>query len=85
MHTHSLRSMCFNEAAGFTRRKPFAARSHGAAIQRFNEAAGFTRRKQADAPPFPVAVLLASMRPPDLPGGNNRGLTRPKAGADELQ
>ena len=39
-------STCFNEAAGFTRRKP----AHGLA------------RRRGTAP--------ASMRPPDLPGGN---------------
>ena len=38
--------------------------------RRFNEAAGFTRRKQTYARPDPVAQYVASMRPPDLPGGN---------------
>ena len=37
---------CFNEAAGFTRRKPERGRAlPDRAGPRFNEAAGFTRRK----------------------------------------
>ena len=39
---------CFNEAAGFTRRKQVGACSRlrsGPSVRRFNEAAGFTRRK----------------------------------------
>ena len=61
----------FNEAAGFTRRKRGARwkRSPSEARNRFNEAAGFTRRKLATEDP-PPTVPAASMRPPDLPGGN---------------
>ena len=36
----------------------------------FNEAAGFTRRKRHTFRSPLGAVLTASMRPPDLPGGN---------------
>ena len=67
----------FNEAAGFTRRKrsPMTG-STALGYRRFNEAAGFTRRKPAGQPrrvlrrPRP-----ASMRPPDLPGGNEGSRT----------
>ena len=39
----------------------------------FNEAAGFTRRKRRMARRrADRAAVLASMRPPDLPGGNRR-------------
>ena len=39
---------------------------------RFNEAAGFTRRKRRELEcPVAVELQVASMRPPDLPGGNN--------------
>ena len=61
----------FNEAAGFTRRKPGG---EGAAPliadARFNEAAGFTRRKRQCTLPQGHSDRHASMRPPDLPGGN---------------
>ena len=61
---------CFNEAAGFTRRKPRPPGPGQHARACFNEAAGFTRRKleleQVDA----RRGNRASMRPPDLPGGN---------------
>ena len=62
----------FNEAAGFTRRKhPTTGSCSPRRPRRFNEAAGFTRRKPGAAtrPPYPSR---ASMRPPDLPGGNIR-------------
>ena len=56
----------FNEAAGFTRRK------HAVYNMRcFNEAAGFTRRKRADSVHGAALANGASMRPPDLPGGND--------------
>ena len=60
----------FNEAAGFTRRKPISKVLIQTKSLSFNEAAGFTRRKRGL-----VAVrggqVRASMRPPDLPGGNS--------------
>ena len=40
-------------------------------IYRFNEAAGFTRRKQGTDSAQSPQTISASMRPPDLPGGNN--------------
>ena len=62
---------CFNEAAGFTRRKPTAGRLVSVDGQcRFNEAAGFTRRKQRPKAGEQGGGRSASMRPPDLPGGN---------------
>ena len=36
----------------------------------FNEAAGFTRRKPLETLDDAGGAFLASMRPPDLPGGN---------------
>ena len=42
-------------------------------VSGFNEAAGFTRRKPRRFPPGPDADVSASMRPPDLPGGNRHG------------
>ena len=63
----------FNEAAGFTRRKPAkVAPSAAAPPAGFNEAAGFTRRKPVSAGHHPARTHRASMRPPDLPGGNGR-------------
>ena len=61
----------FNEAAGFTRRKrtPQGGRT-GRRQKRFNEAAGFTRRKPVVRAGRDDAAPVASMRPPDLPGGN---------------
>ena len=38
---------------------------------RFNEAAGFTRRKLVGTTATDCQYPIASMRPPDLPGGNN--------------
>ena len=64
----------FNGAAGITRRKPLlAAVEGGGGKRRFNGAAGITRRKrvmQGRADPG----QLASMGPPELPGGNARKL-----------
>ena len=61
----------FNEAAGFTRRKRRGCCALSATRrQGFNEAAGFTRRKLPGPPGKGYEVLHASMRPPDLPGGN---------------
>ena len=61
----------FNEAAGFTRRKRRCRRrSTYAPGHRFNEAAGFTRRKPGRARLANRDGRHASMRPPDLPGGN---------------
>ena len=61
------RRACFNEAAGFTRRKPAvrrrSSRSPALRHRRFNEAAGFTRRKRGPmvGPAlFPVASVLRS-------------------------
>ena len=63
---------CFNEAAGFTRRKPPPTGNRSTATSpRFNEAAGFTRRKHAATHYAAPLTTHASMRPPDLPGGNN--------------
>ena len=60
----------FNEAAGFTRRKPTSRRTDSeSAPLRFNEAAGFTRRKHTSQV-LTRTASGASMRPPDLPGGN---------------
>ena len=62
---------CFNEAAGFTRRKRWIASAmNSRTVTRFNEAAGFTRRKHQHAASAGGAYQRASMRPPDLPGGN---------------
>ena len=62
----------FNEAAGFTRRK---RGPHRKVLYTtcccFNEAAGFTRRKRADSVHGAALANGASMRPPDLPGGND--------------
>ena len=76
---HSLPScQCFNEAAGFTRRKrrePCSCLVDGI-LSSFNEAAGFTRRKPGAglaALCASVDALNASMRPPDLPGGKHPG------------
>ena len=44
---------------------------HRTDAHRFNEAAGFTRRKQRVHFNRDAAGRLASMRPPDLPGGNS--------------
>ena len=61
----------FNEAAGFTRRKPdLDELVQAGRYSRFNEAAGFTRRKPLPTEPMAGAAKTASMRPPDLPGGN---------------
>ena len=60
----------FNEAAGFTRRKLVPAPVHVVDLVGFNEAAGFTRRKRAAKQRGAHVVRHASMRPPDLPGGN---------------
>ena len=61
----------FNEAAGFTRRKPAPpATQRRTGCQRFNEATGFTRRKRSGRRFVPCKLHWASMRPPDLPGGN---------------
>ena len=62
---------CFNEAAGFTRRKPRSSDPVGDDGRRgFNEAAGFTRRKRRILVGAQALGGHASMRPPDLPGGN---------------
>ena len=51
--------------------KTSAHRNYGAEIPRFNEAAGFTRRKPLQSVSAIWSTLVvASMRPPDLPGGN---------------
>ena len=61
----------FNEAAGFTRRKPpDGGSAFSGGDDRFNEAAGFTRRKPDYNTRAAKAENKASMRPPDLPGGN---------------
>ena len=60
----------FNEAAGFTRRKLVSAVLHDGSSVSFNEAAGFTRRKRALADLLTTPHGDASMRPPDLTGGN---------------
>ena len=61
----------FNEAAGFTRRKRYPTSwTWPPRACRFNEAAGFTRRKQRPNRATPDQDRAASMRPPDLPGGN---------------
>ena len=63
----------FNEAAGFTRRKPAGnTRPSRWNWPSFNEAAGFTRRKPGRGRGLATLDLVASMRPPDLPGGNQR-------------
>ena len=63
-------NVSFNEAAGFTRRKRGTAPTPtGLSTTRFNEAAGFTRRKLRN-PERSKRQDHASMRPPDLPGGN---------------
>ena len=61
---------CFNEAAGFTRRKHVAGDSHTGHRSGFNEAAGFTRRKRRCRRAGSTVGPGSSMRPPDLPGGN---------------
>ena len=64
----------FNEAAGFTRRKhkvPVFDRRHRA------EAAGFTRDRRSSC--ATVQGGCASMRPPDLPGGNKLSYSPPQA------
>ena len=64
-------SICFNEAAGITRRKRAARRgSSRRGNSGFNEAAGITRRKRMVTVRFDGDPLNASMRPPELPGGN---------------
>ena len=69
----------FNEAAGFTRRKPVRSRlSQLQHAERFNEAAGFTRRKHVCGIADFMETKAASMRPPDLPGGNE---LRPRGAA----
>ena len=69
----------FNEAARFTRRKhPCAADRRNRRNRRFNEAAGFTRRKRSMLARNADRHVVASMRPPDLPGGN-AGLARRSA------
>ena len=61
----------FNEAAGFTQRKPVKVNGPiKGKSQRFNEAAGFTQRKLLPAGRAPHSELHASMRPPVLPSGN---------------
>ena len=63
----------FNEAAGFTRRKQRTGDPQETdAAACFNEAAGFTRRKPTESSWARRTALpcCASMRPPDLPGGN---------------
>ena len=60
----------FNEAAGFTRRKPQRLREVLIYDSCFNEAAGFTRRKRRNSRSYSINNNIASMRPPDLPGGN---------------
>ena len=60
----------FNEAAGFTQRKLCEAVYDRLFELRFNEAAGFTRRKPRERSVAPRTAGAASMRPPDLPGGN---------------
>ena len=63
----------FNEAAGFTQRKPHHASSRtSSSSSRFNEAAGFTQRKPYPAGQRPCGARGASMRPPVLPSGNLR-------------
>ena len=63
--------MCFNEAAGFTQRKPSRADAHAtAAHSGFNEAAGFTQRKHIPRHARQLIRCQASMRPPVLPSGN---------------
>ena len=61
--------MGFNEAAGFTRRKRIYKTKPLDSPDRFNEAAGFTRRKLSERARC-CQACCASMRPPDLPGGN---------------
>ena len=74
---HSLQSSLsgiysgFNEAAGFIRRKPAESVSNSPrGLPCFNEAAGFTRRKPHTRHRLDES-RAASMRPPDLPGGNH--------------
>ena len=63
----------FNEAAGFTQRKPVKVNGPiKGKPQRFNEAAGFTQRKPYRQRPATDAEQPASMRPPVLPSGNHR-------------
>ena len=60
-----------NEAAGFTRRKLEPEMLKEFLKKSFNEAAGFTRRKRKLRPRGTAGQGAASMRPPDLPGGNS--------------
>ena len=53
---------------GNSRRLPHS--SHFTSSTSFNEAAGFTRRKPLKFSPTADQRNFASMRPPDLPGGN---------------
>ena len=76
------RARCFNEAAGFTRRKRLnVGRVVPSRIDRFNDAAGFTRRKPLltgvrtggngeIVASSQIGHVWASMRPPVLPSGN---------------
>ena len=66
---------CFNEAAGFTRRKPVqltASKACNVLLGSFNEAAGFTRRKRSSRSRL--------TQPPDARPGFNEaaGFTRRK-------
>ena len=66
------RTSGFNEAAGFTQRKPVAFAGVALVWLRFNEAAGFTQRKRRVTGSVRRALAAASMRPPVLPSGNRR-------------
>ena len=75
----------FNEAAGFTRRKRVRdASCSRRRKERFNEAAGFTRRKLSEDG-NPIMPIRASMRPPDLPGGNTTRAAQVATRSGELQ
>ena len=61
----------FNGAAGITRRKPrLTAASPAPHPRRFNGAAGITRRKRDNGIERAPGGTVASMGPPELPGGN---------------
>ena len=78
---HSNEPISFNEAAGFTRRKPVDRR-------RDRQSASRASMRPPDLPggnksfmSLFANVASASMRPPDLPGGNAGGAAGPAAGA----
>ena len=81
----SIAASRFNEAAGFTQRKPVKPLAwNWSKCGCFNEAAGFTQRKQA-AKASHARCHAASMRPPVLPSGNGNSIADSVHAELELQ